>query len=490
MLTRPQPTAISSAARGSRLLFVFSIIHHYREMLPVAEAAQASGWQVTALIGWTGESADAAADHCKAIGLGVRHVPDRLAYHERHVESGQREARSAASRQLWRRLVVAIKESPPLRFFLALRGCRAAQRFAEEFLDALRPDAVLQGHFHALGSYDNAILKLARRRGLPCFALPMSPYVGRIFATRARFNNVAVGMLPRVLEVDHNIFNRLWANAKPSWTASQDGKQIFMWDPFRMWAAHLTGLLESDPWQRPALSHSLVFVSSERSRALLTASGYPPEKVVVCGIPLLENVVRRARDQNYELAMRDELGLGPHENFILVNIEPAAEHHYATWEVHRRNNEMLMQELQKVGVKAVLSLHPLCRLSDYAYLEADFGAIIARRHKVYELYPHCWLSLSFPCSTNIVAAMFAKPLIIYDFHGMLAGSSMGDLYSIPGADVVSDPSALGDAIERARAQGTPLSQGNPSLPMACEVILDCLCREVPGAPSARETAIS
>ena len=50
-------------------LFVCSIVHYYREMMPVAHYFRDRGWRVRVIIGWGGRSAARAAADCRAAGL-------------------------------------------------------------------------------------------------------------------------------------------------------------------------------------------------------------------------------------------------------------------------------------------------------------------------------------------------------------------------------------------------------------------------------------
>ncbi|MFN7194325.1 MAG: hypothetical protein ACK5U4_23040, partial [Rhodospirillales bacterium] len=104
------------------------------------------------------------------------------------------------------------------------------------------------------------------------------------------------------------------------------------------------------------------------------------------------------------------------------------------------------------GLPVILSLHPLCAPTDYEFAQAEFGARIARRHKIYDLYPHCRVAVSFACSTNIVAQLFGKPLVIYDYFGIASvGSARAAEFRLPGAHIAHDPAALASAIAAALA---------------------------------------
>jgi hypothetical protein len=138
-------------------------------------------------------------------------------------------------------------------------------------------------------------------------------------------------------------------------------------------------------------------------------------KVFIVGHPLLEDVLARASKPETCRSLYADLALSSGESFLLFNVEPSAEHHYCDWEKHWQNFRAMMSIVTKQGLPVVLSLHPLCSFEDYAFAEREFGVRISRRWKIYDLYPHCKFVVSFPCSTNLMAETFCKPLVIYDF---------------------------------------------------------------------------
>ena len=91
------------------------------------------------------------------------------------------------------------------------------------------------------------------------------------------------------------------------------------------------------------------------------------------------------------------------------------------------------------GVPVVLSLHPLCDAARYDFAEDKYGVFICRDYKIHELYPFCAFSISFPCSTNLLASMFKKPLVIYDFFGLTnTNADSALMHALPGACIAVD----------------------------------------------------
>jgi hypothetical protein len=220
------------------------------------------------------------------------------------------------------------------------------------------------------------------------------------------------------LSADYDLLNQLLAKWFTSWTETRAGKAIFMFDPLEMLAGRWTGMMDCDVWQQPSSSFDKVFVFNKYSSDLLAEDGFPMEKVIVAGFPLLDDVVARATNPESKEHLLADLGLGLEGSFVLFNVEPSAEHHYCDWDKHWQNFRGMMQIMKKSGLPVVLSLHPLCQIKDYLFAEEQYGVRISRRWKIYDLYPHCRFVVSFACSTNLLANMFDKPLVIYDFFNM------------------------------------------------------------------------
>lgn len=421
------------------VLFVISIYNYHREVEPVVRRFVQEGWRTNVLIGWLGETADTAAAAYENLGCQVCHPPARHCYvsaqgkqksntggggTERNVPRGWGWAPDVV-RPIARRVLSAF---PPLFRLAALPGLihlmRDARSVARDLLEEIRPDVVFQGPFHSIGKLDNAIYIEARNRNIPRCCYPVSAYHGRENVYKARYNNIRVGMTSPTLWCDFDILNRVMAWLAPGWTRSIDGRVFFMSDPISLMAASLAGNGLDDIWQKPQPDFDRVFVYSKYSASLLDDGTFPMERVEVCGIPLLDDVVGVASDDRKRAAVFRHVGLADQSPFLLFNVEPSLEHHYADSQTHWRNFRTMMECVCAFGLPVVLSLHPLCKLDDYVFAEIEYGVTISRNWKIHQLYPLCTLVVSFPCSTNVIAEIFSKPLTVYDFFGIAAEGSV------------------------------------------------------------------
>jgi hypothetical protein len=433
------------------VLVVISIYNYYREVEPVVACFAARGARVTALLGWRGATADEAARHLTAVGAHVASVPGDFAYGE---------PTSGGSGTIPQKLA----PSPLARLArlpAAWRAQRRLKAWARDLFAKFEPDVVLQGPYHGCGTFDQAIAAVRKERRVPALCYPVSAYHGRKGPIMARFSNLARGMLGPVLRADLDWINAVAARLMPHWTQTRDGQTIFMFDPLCFAVSAASGLgVPRDVWQKPDVDFDRVCVFTAFSAGLLRDSAFPMDSVRVVGIPLLDSVAAAAADPEARAALYAELDLPEDAPFLLFNVEPSAEHHYADQDTHWRNFRATLGAASSSGLPVVLSLHPLCAPADYEFAQAEFGARIARRHKIYDLYPHCRVAVSFACSTNVVAELFGKPLVIYDYFDMVGVDSVRAAeFRLPGAHIAHDPAALAAAIAAALAEPLRLSAG-------------------------------
>lgn len=451
-------------------LFICSIVHYYREMMPVAYYFRDRGWRVRVIIGWDGCSAARAAADCRAAGLELVEVnPTFLIRSEdgpaaRPAEPAEPATVSPTPIPLLRRIAM---------FADSICKLTRLKRYARVLIGTITPDIVFAGPYHSPDLLHNAIAAICRMRRIAFCNLPASAYVGERNSVLGRFLNRGLGMQSSIIDVDYDRLNRLMSHLFPGWTKTRENVSIFMWDPLLILAARLCGVLKGNVWQKPAESFDVVYVYSDFSHKMLAESGYDPRKIVICGIPLLDAPRRLYGDDDHRTTMWRTLDLHSEADFILFNVEPSYEHRYASQQDHWRRFHELMTAMQRTGMPVVLSLHPLCNLADYEFAEAQYGVTISRDYRIFDLYPYCRLSVSFPCSTNVVAEDFGKPLVIYDYFGMTAENGpRKDLFRLPNAHY----GYTTEEVEREiRTMLSTMPGGEPSrrtTPSACALIYE------------------
>lgn len=458
-MAEPDPKRNAASPSKSRsILIVLSTGHvALRELRPVVEHFHTSGWRVVLRLGASGREANAAVAMFRDKGMDAEIIPPGIGYGE----AEQVEARSEVD-ELDGALPIAAAPEPnrvreamkrALRPFLVHRAVafwryfRAAlrrRRWATALLEARSVDAVLMNMFHSVGEIDNALQWAARRVRIPLFCLTNSSYVGEAIHLVARMNHLQSGMSGPEIRADYDPINRLLAAMFPSWTRLlPNGVRAFYWDPVRIVAGKLAGLGMNRMWIKPSVDFDRVFLFDAFSRDLLLESGYPSDRIQVAGQPLFDDILRHRDDPARQTQIASHIDVARGERFLLVNIEPSFEHSYATKEAHWRNFRSVMGACSGHGVKVVLSLHPLCDIENYRFAEHEYGCRISTRFFIHELYPDCTVSVSFPCSTNVLSLKFGVPLVIYDFHDVLERDSVTDrLFKLPGALVGKDEQSL------------------------------------------------
>jgi hypothetical protein len=287
-----------------------------------------------------------------------------------------------------------------------------------------------------------------------------------------RFAHLSSGMAGPNIRADYDLINKVLAWLFPQWTRSENGLSIFYWDPTTMLVAWCQRMLEPNTWQRPSEKYDLVFVFNEASRQMAIDSGYPAAKLVVAGIPRLDATMARLNDGAFRRAIYRALGLDCDEPFIIWNIEPGWEHSYRSRDEHWRNILAQRDALRRVGWRVVVSLHPLCRLENYLFLEDTPGFVIAREYSIHEIYPFCSAVLTHTCSTNMFAETFGKQLVFIDYEGATRPTNpRAGFYRVRGAVYAYSSEELGGALLEAtrRVSSAPATTRIPA--MACEKIL-------------------
>lgn len=438
-----------------RALFVTSGPTYGREHWPVLQHFAEQDVVVHVLVGWRGVTSDEYAARCVASGMTVHRVPDALVHGDELLDRGddadaiapigQAELAGAepqSTSALRRRAGLLLYTGTS--FAGQLRTMLAARRFTARLVARVDPNVILGCPTRACGTFDEGIARQASKRRIPYCCIPMSPYVGEYDTVRAKFANIRSGMLPLAgLDARTSRRRRALARAFPRWIREQDGIRIFSWDPKRMVAAKLVGLIARNPWSQPAEAYDVCYVESPFAETFLLAGGYPPAKIVIAGKPLLDGVFARLGDPEHEAALYSYLELPEREPFILFNVEAAFEGGYASRSEHWERFTGLMEGVARTGLPVVLSLHPLCDPRNYRHAESKYGFKLAERYRIAELYPYCGVSVSFPCSTNTLAAPFERPLVIYDWYGMTRDDyPRADDFRLPGALLAYDVEEL------------------------------------------------
>lgn len=468
-----------------RALFVLSTGHlALKELRPVIVHFHKTGWAVDVRIGRSGPEARAAIEGLSLSGIAAQFIPDSIGYeaenHGAEVGAPSRPTGtpgflSKIGRATYKGIKVALKPFLVHRlvaFFRHLGVAVRNRRWGEDLLRESKPDAVLITAFLSVGQVDNAVLRAANRNRIPVFCLTNSPYVGELPCRVARLNHLRTGMAGPEIRKEFDALNRFIAYVSPDWTRTlADQSIVFYWDPMRILASHVAGLGMNRMWCKPSMDFDIVFLFSEFSRTLLLESGFSSEKLVVAGQPLLDEIFATASSESRRREIAEHIGVPDGDPFLLVNIEPGFEHNYVTADEHWRHFHEVMLATTAHGIPVILSLHPLCRTDAYGFAEAKYGVRISSGISIHELYPKCSVSVSFPCSTNLIALDLGKPLVIYDFYDMVdRDAEISRLNHLPGAMVARNEEELRGYIAEKLLKHSGLKAARGMVSDACPTI--------------------
>lgn len=405
-------------------LVYLSIIHTELEVGPLLEHLLERGEELHVLIGWQGPSADQAADKYSALGAQVTRGPAALSYGDPTTPSHLATAATVNQSRLsakWN----ALKAVASI-FTNMLR----VRRYTFDLVLDDKPDAVIVSSDHCSGQLYNGLQRACRKLNIPVVAIPFSPIISIGVAERSRFYREGHNGIEPASYVTYSIFSKTLARLFPHWTRSNGKTRIFMRPPILLLCAWLMDLQDKDPWSNPSPRLSLYFAGTRHAKELLSSTGYPMEKVRLYGIPRLDKIVEKLRNHKYQSDVFALLNIEDGEQFILWNMEPSWEHAYSSEQDHWKRILKIADILQNTGLEIVISLHPLCKLETYTFLEERPKFAISRSTSIFELYPLSLFSVSFTCSTNFLADFFDVDLVLFDWKGMASptGPSVIDHY--------------------------------------------------------------
>lgn len=488
----------------TRILFNLSLQQHDREYEGVIRYLAQSGWATDVLIGWSGELARQAIGKYQSLGLRVFRTPPGLRYGDPLAKPGDppdtdtalvalpgsgkpfpTQAQEHESALVWDVVAEALGQFSPdilrsapqmvQRLFHASqigRTMRHIRNWGLAVVDGLAPDALVLGMSHSCAHIDNALMQAARMRGIPVAIVPLMPFHGKRYVVPARGHMLHGGVLPQVRRADYDPINRLCAAYRPGWIAEHDEVGgMFMFDPLHILVAEPYGLAERDVWQKPSPDIDLAFVNADVSVQLLQESGFPMEKVKVCGFPLLDEIVPRLSDASYRKSVFERMGLEDGEPFILHVMDNGAEHRTTDWPTHWANFDWVHKALATTGIRVVVSLHPGCNPDNYRFAEEKYNIRIANALKTQEIFPWCKFVVTYPSSTNPYIDMFDKPAVICDWYNLVG--SIEWLFQTKRSKYVDKHQDLQSAIDWAVSEignSRQIGSGDFQYKKCCEII--------------------
>lgn len=354
---------------------------------------------------------------------------------------------------------------------------------AGQLLERIAPDVVFQGSFLSCGRLDNALTKLCHERGIPCFCLPYTPIVSTRLSMEGRLSNILTGMVKANHVYDpHNWIHRFIKAVFPDWIHQVLNVPLMSFVDYEMLAAKLAGIGEPWPWQKPSLHFDAFFVWTEmaRSLALEEPSRFPASKVHVFGAPRLDPVSAVLQNGELEKKVCGKLGLTL--PYVLLHIPPSFEHRVLSREDHFRNVDMLCGIAKSAGLPVAIALHPLANIPDYLDTFRKHGVCFDPSLDITELFPLASVVMAHPSSTNYLANIFAKPLVVYDLQRELWTETDWTIYAAGTKYRGLDEAGLHQAFGEAVSAAAGVAETAPP-PLACRKIYEFTCRRLGFAAS-------
>jgi len=408
-----------------RILFIFTAIGYFKEASPVCKKFSENNWKVIILLCFYDHNIKLIKNFAKINRIKIIFLPKEIAY-----SNLKNKTLSSYSKKNIFSIPIRLLSIP----YLVYKNLKKKKKIIS-ILKNIKPNCVFMGAFHSSGEIDNFALNYFKSLNTNCYCIPNSDYLGEKVLIDSRQNFLSLSSISNIVKSDFDLINKIFSFFFNSWLRNLKNVDIFFWDPIKIITDKLSGGGMKKMWLKPSVLFNKVFVFSEISKKMLISDGYPKEKVVVSGQTSLDSIKHNQLNNNFKKKMMNYLKVEDGK-FLLLNIEPSAEHNYCGWTDHWKNFQKILTNLTKNNLPIVLSLHPLCNYENYKFAEKKYKVKISRNYSIHELYPFCKAVVSFPCSTNFLSLVFNKKLIIYDLFNISKGSEKIKIHKIKGSTIV------------------------------------------------------
>jgi hypothetical protein len=471
-----------------KVFFFFSVLQYHLESREVVRYFRERGAQCEVHLAFSGRAVADAREFYAKIGVPCTAADADFCYEEAQGDDSK-PPQPITVEEILSRIEKSSYDLGRLAYELkrigqtAVRYLRVREE-AEQMLERIAPDVVFQGSFLSCGRLDNALTKLCHERGIPCFCLPYTPIVGTRLSMEGRLSNILCGMVKSNHVYDpKNWIHRFIKLVYPDWIHPVLNVPLMSFVDYEMLAAKLAGIGEPWPWQKPSLHFDAFFVWTEMAKSLAVEepSRFPASKVHVFGAPRLDPVSSVLKNGELEKKVKAKLGISL--PYVLLHIPPAFEHRVLSREDHFANVDMLCGIAKSSGLPVAIALHPLANTPDYLETFRKHGVAFDPSLDITELFPLASVVMAHPSSTNYLANIFAKPLVVYDLRGELWTETDWTVYAAGTKYRGLDEPGLRAAFAEAVSAATGVAETSPP-PLACQKIYEYTCRRlgVEGSP--------
>ncbi|MCA1987554.1 MAG: hypothetical protein LDL07_00190 [Desulfarculus sp.] len=369
---------------------------------------------------------------------------DGIAYHRLAVDPdmvarlgwGHNRGLAAAGRRSWRWLTARLapnhlERAETARWRLLLTAQHKASRQA---LEQLAPQCLVISDGR-LPNWELPLVKASQDLNIPTIVPPVALAGDRDTLTRRRSGPANHGELhPRLLR-DYP--------TQAIWDPKQR-RHVFYYPSQVLPALDSLGMLPPNPWLLGGGLAGLVLVESEQAREQRLAQGQDPGRLRVSGH--LGHDILFAGYQR-RMALREELvksyGLNPGRPLAVVALPQLGEQGTLDWDNHWREIRFLAQTFRDLPAEFLISLHPKMSLSDYRFLNHEYGLRVANE-RLSAILPAADLFLATYSSTVPWATLCRVPALVFDFYKI----DFRLFDDLPGVVTVTEREALAPEVKR------------------------------------------
>lgn len=397
-------------------------------MLPVAEYLHGlDDFRVTALIGWQGESSKEAISHCKKIGMEVLLVPTSLSFGDHMANETPKDNILAqgdkkTTTPSWVKNLKSFRKkiSNILKYFPSVKElifgakeylrCLHNKNYAASLLDLYQFDIAFLGPYLGF-NYDIALVFECYKRNIPSAVLPVFAHVSKAITAKRRYHIDSYC-------TNRSLLAKVLAKFQPNYIYKENGREYFVFEPGRLIAAKLAGLMPLDPCMTAAGPVTKFIVDNKWLYDRYIEDGISKDRLIIAGKPSLDQVFREISNPNFKKNVYETLNLDEDREFLLFSVEPLAEHLVLPWDKHLKILKNVIERLVELNLPVVVSLHPLCDPAKYTFLINDYKCVMPENLKFLSLLPFCKIFIVSAYSSTLFSALsIGKPCVAYDFRG-------------------------------------------------------------------------
>lgn len=289
-------------------------------------------------------------------------------------------------------------------------------KIAENYISKYNPDTLFVNGDRGSISLEQAFLKVANNNKIKSI-VPYSSVIS---------NGISLRMSNINSYLNRTLFDKLIFSIFPYTTKIVGNKQIVFYDAPSTLVLNIFELLSKNPWMIGNGLVDYVCIDNRLSFNKYKNEILYPEKFKVIGD--IEYDTLHKNSNFLDSRFQEKYKINKEEKIVIVALPQLAEHLILNWNEHWEEIDYIMNELTKLNINVLLSLHPKMNKNNYQYLESKYNCKILDE-QLKEVIHHANLFIATNSSTVLWSTMLGIKTVILDYFN-LDSSYFKDIKSI------------------------------------------------------------